>query len=244
MSNANILFADRPARTVVRRRSRGEGQHHGPTVMAVPTESPGDDLETRIAAAEADATRLRGAMPAAIDDVCRQAGAWASDQWDELIRSEIKAHPDRARLHQSALPALKEALRELQGRAEGVARTSVAEAFIDATNDDKLADLVQEQRFDDTIRVSLGNRRWEDPHRRLLGSIGPAMAQAGLLDVHSAVDPNGRFKDGLPTPPPEVARSENVYDELLRSLCAAVYQARRLRRKNAQHQAENLWDEA
>ena len=212
--------------------------------MVVATESPGNDLETRIAAAEADASRLREAMPAAIDAVCREAGVWASEQWDELIRSEIKAHPDRARLHQSGLPALKEALRDLQGRATDVARTSVAEAFIDATNDDKLADLVQEQRFDDNIRVSLGNRRWEDPHRRLLGSIGPAMAEAGILDVHSAVDPSGRFKDGLPPLPSDVARTENAYDELLRSLCAAVYHARRLRRKNAQHQAENLWDEA
>jgi hypothetical protein len=208
------------------------------------TDDPQDDFDTRISAADAEASRLRAAMPAAIDDVCREAAAWASDQWDQLIRAQIKAHPDRARLHQGDLPALKEELRDLQSRATDVARRSVAEALLDSTKDDKLADLVQEQRFDDTTRVSLGNRRWEDPHRRLLGAIGPAMAKAGLLDVDSPVDSSGRYTQAMPNAPAELTRTENSYDELLRSLCAALYHARRFRKTLAQHDAESLWDDA
>lgn len=227
-------------------------------MIAVPSRSPQatlshpsaimvgmNDITSEITdAATAIETQRAELEPLAIELVAA-ASQWASEQWGRIAEKVVAASPDLVKDNAERLPILKAQLREMQANASAIAADCLEPWLLHrTTTDEGLRAFARSERWSEhPVSVTLprgSHSQRDEPLRRLVGTIGPALNEARLLTDQSEVEAKGRYRYGLPDHN-EVALPLEKYEVALKEFIRRVHAHAELERKRDSDEATKLW---
>lgn len=206
------------------------------------------DIDSEIAEAATAVEAQRTLLDPAATRPIATASQWASDQWERIVGNVVAASPDLVKANQTRLPALKEGLHAIQANTTGLTADCLEPWLLHRSHSDEqllaLGGDEPQSSYSTYIslpRTSAGQR--DEPLRRLVGAIGPALQEAGILTDESEVDASGRYRYALPDDA-TVKSAVDAYETVLKQFIRCLRSHANLVRKRDSDEATQLWREA
>ncbi|MGE0307164.1 MAG: hypothetical protein AB7Q27_15555 [Acidimicrobiia bacterium] len=206
------------------------------------------DIHAEIGEAAAAVEAQRAELEPLATELVSAASEWASAQWEHITEKVVAASPELVKANIDRLPTLKDQLRALQADALSITGDRLTPWLIHrSTSDEELLGLANLSNwFPPPLRVSmprLSSTKGDEPLRLLVGAIGPALDEAGLLTDQSEVEAKGRYRYALPEHA-AVTTPLETYEAAVSELVARIYAQTELEKKRDSDEATRLWRDA